>query len=661
MDKDASSILLLLLSCPLIIVAHNSPCTAAEDLLHTDCPDSTQDYAPNSTFGTNLKLLLSSLSSKTSLSNGYFCNYSVGSDKDQVYGLALCRGDVTSKVCLSCVEAASREILTLCPSKEEAIIWYEDCQVHYSFQMIFSTMVYAGKLPHWNDLQPILLNPNQFLQIQNDLLNELISQVTSNSSDRRFATREVTISGTGKVLGLVQCTPDISCDDCETCLQQSMADLIGCCSSRQGGMVLGRSCNLKFQVSPEKGGGARLVSIKASVAISISVFLASGFCAYLLWRRRKGTQEDEENSQRPLRIDVEGQTSTLVLHSNILQGYQIDDSSSELPLIDYEAIRVATGNFSNTNKIGQGGFGTVYKGTLPDGKEIAVKRLSRRSWQGLDEFKNEVKLIAKLQHRNLVRLLGYGMEGEEKLLIYEFMPNFSLDVFIFDPIKRSQLNWRTQYNIIVCISRGLLYLHEDSRLKIIHRDLKPSNVLLDKDMTAKISDFGMARIFCEDQNTADTKRVVGTFGYMSPEYAMEGIFSVKSDVFSFGVILLEIISGKRNNSYYLNEHGHTLLAYVWTLWGEGKVLDFVDLSLISSCPRREVLRCIHIGLLCVQQDAADRPTMSDVIVMLESDSRDLPQPTKPAFALGRVVIQMNQPYSVSSSVNAVTISDITPR
>ncbi|XP_043687386.1 cysteine-rich receptor-like protein kinase 10 [Telopea speciosissima] len=658
MDKDAASILLILLSCLLIILAYNGPCTA--DLLHHDCPDS-RDYTPNSAFQINLNLLLSSLSSKISLPNGFY-NDSVGSDKDQIYGLALCRGDVTSnKACQGCVEAASQEILNLCSQKEEAIVWYDDCQVRYSFQMIFSRMVYAGKFPHWNDLQPTVLNPNQFLQIENDLLNELIIQATSNSSNNSFATKEVKISGTGKVLGLVQCTPDISSDDCKSCLQLSMADLKGCCSSRQGGMVLGRYCNLKFQVSPEKAGGTRLVSFIAIVGVPILVFLASGFCAYHLWRR-KGNQEEEEisQSQHPLRIDVEAQTSRIVFHSSILQGNQIDDSS-ELPLIDYDAIRVTTGNFSDANKIGQGGFGTVYKGTVSDGKEIAVKRLSRRSWQGLDEFMNEVKLIAKLQHRNLVRLLGCGMKGEEKLLIYEFMPNFSLDVFIFDPVKRSQLNWRTQYNIINCIARGLLYLHEDSRLRIIHRDLKPSNILLDKEMTAKISDFGMARIFCEDQNTADTKRVVGTFGYMSPEYAMEGIFSVKSDVFSFGVILLEIISGRRNNSY-LNEHGHTLLAYVWRLWNEGKVLYILDPSLISSCSRREVLiRCIHTGLLCVQQDAADRPTMSDVIVMLESDSRDLPQPTKPAFALGRVVIQTNQPTSVRSSANAVTVSDIIPR
>ncbi|EOY14263.1 S-locus lectin protein kinase family protein [Theobroma cacao] len=230
----------------------------------------------------------------------------------------------------------------------------------------------------------------------------------------------------------------------------------------------------------------------------------------------------------------------------LLQSNERGKEDLELPLFDFDTISKATDNFSQQNKLGQGGFGPLYKGILEKGQEIAVKRLSKKSRQGIDEFKNEVLCISKLQHRNLVKLLGCCIERQERILIYEFMPNKSLYSFIFDQKQSIFLDWPKRFQTINGISRGLLYLHQDSRLRIIHRDLKAGNVLLDYEMNPKISDFGLARSFGGDETEANTNRVVGTYGYMSPEYAIDGWFSIKSDEFSFGVLVLEIVSGRRN-------------------------------------------------------------------------------------------------------------------
>ncbi|XP_026398638.1 G-type lectin S-receptor-like serine/threonine-protein kinase At1g11330 [Papaver somniferum] len=339
-------------------------------------------------------------------------------------------------------------------------------------------------------------------------------------------------------------------------------------------------------------------------------------------------------------------------------------NTRQLKVFKFQELATATSNFCGAHMLSQGGFGKVYKGTLSDGQEMAVKRLSKGPIQGLEEFKNEVIVISKVQHRNLVRLLGCCLEGEEKMLIYEYMPNKSLDAFLFDPTKQQRLDWNRRFQIIEGISRGMLYLHRDSRLRVIHRDLKVSNILLDEDLNPKISDFGMARIFGGNEQQASTRRVVGTLGYMPPEYILDGRFSEKSVVFSFGVLLLEVVSGRKTTSFHHLKQSLSLWGYAWQLWNESEMKMFIDPTILNeSTPLEEIFRCIQVGLLCVQECARDRPTMSTTLSMLTSKISTLPTPEHPAFTDRRVSTSLDSLTQSlgSSSANRLTVTNIEGR
>ncbi|XP_058073094.1 G-type lectin S-receptor-like serine/threonine-protein kinase At4g03230 isoform X2 [Magnolia sinica] len=371
--------------------------------------------------------------------------------------------------------------------------------------------------------------------------------------------------------------------------------------------------------------------------VTVTIVMAAFLLGTLICRWKRRIDRIKGNREKMLNMSLFRLSTMDPSAYNFLDVAQLGGDGIQgldIPFFHFEYIVTATDNFSDSNKLGQGGFGSVYKGELPGGQEIAVKRLSSGSGQGLEEFKNEVILIAKLQHRNLVRLLGYCVEGDEKMLLYEYLPNKSLDFFIFDEKRSKLLDWEKRFDIILGIARGLLYLHQDSRLKIIHRDLKTSNILLDEEMNPKISDFGIARIFGGNQTQANTHRVVGTYGYMSPEYALHGLFSMKSDVYSFGVMLLEIISGKKNNGFYDDERSLGLLGLAWLLWSEERWCDLVDPSISKTCDGNEVMKCIHVGLLCVQEDARNRPSMASVVMFL-SEGATLPMPEEPAFHVRR--------------------------
>ncbi|XP_024964189.1 probable leucine-rich repeat receptor-like serine/threonine-protein kinase At3g14840 [Cynara cardunculus var. scolymus] len=294
-------------------------------------------------------------------------------------------------------------------------------------------------------------------------------------------------------------------------------------------------------------------------------------------------------------------------------------------------IKDATNNFDDANKIGEGGFGSVYKGVLPDGTLIAVKQLSSKSRQGNREFLNELGMISALQHPHLVKLHGCCIEGNQLLLAYEYMENNSLARALFGPKQwQLELDWPTRYRICIGIARGMSFLHEESRLKIVHRDIKATNVLLDKDLNAKISDFGLAKLDEEDDTHIST-RVAGTYGYMAPEYALRGYLTDKADVYSYGIVLLEIVSGMANVVNRAKENRFVLLDRAIDLKDEGNLMELVDPRLGSDYDVKEMMIVINLALLCTTISPTDRPAMSAVVSMLEG--RIVPR----EFAVGQSI------------------------
>ncbi|KAL9236649.1 hypothetical protein vseg_011291 [Gypsophila vaccaria] len=659
MFKKNITLILLLFSLNFLLQIHNS--TSLPTYLMSICSNDT--LPSNGLYKTNLNTVLHSLSAQVNRTHsGFGITSSGNATRDAVYGFYFCRGDQNASSCANCVTTATKTDLpkTYCPSSNVAVIWYDECTVRYSNESLFGKME-TDPFQQLINAKSYNGNITLFKDVMYQTMNSLVAPTANNQSGIKFTTKMVNFTNSETLYAMEQCAPDLSTSDCTRCLTVAISRLI----LKRGSRTLQPTCHVRYETYPFYIGavnytssssptvaiiphGKKKVSAKVIVAIVVPVIaillliLALGIC---LFKKRA-----KKYAAVPFGSASEDLTSA--------------DSLD----FDLATLQSATNNFSDDNKVGEGGFGIVYKGTLPDGQVVAVKRLSKSSEQMIQEFKNEVLVVAKLQHRNLVRLLGFCLAGDEKLLVYQFIPNKSLDYFLFDAKKQDRLDWTKRYNIIGGIVRGMLYLHQDSRLRIIHRDLKASNILLDGDMNPKISDFGMAKIFGVDQTQGNTSRVVGTYGYMSPEYAMHGQFSEKSDVYSFGVLVLEILSGKKNSSFYESGSSDDLLSYAWKQWSEGKPLEFIDETVRDSCPISEVKKCMHLGLLCVQESIDDRPTMATVVVMLDGQSISLPMPEQPAFYSRSITeskigkdIGSDQSTSVPWSMNEVSVSELEPR
>nr|CAB3464859.1 unnamed protein product [Digitaria exilis] len=542
----------------------------AEDMLRyyitSDCPDD-MNYTRGGAFHANLDALLSSLPAAAASSTGFAVNVT-GAAPDQAFSLAQCRGDVSAPDCRACLAASGQQMATTkCPGQKSAVLIYEGCLLRYSNASFFGvadTRSESYVCSSW------AARAADFSSLLGALMSDLAEKAYG--SPRMFAVGAVNHTAYEKVYGMARCTRDLDRDDCHSCLAKAVRMIPDTCPGKSGGRIFYWSCSIRYEVGPFYN----IQAAEAAMSPAPAPAPAPGSSGPLINNGRdvpagsKGYADDEEmRSSGPLQYDL----STL---------------------------RAATDNFSEANKLGQGGFGPVYKGMLENGQEIAVKRLSEISKQGLVEMENEIVLVGKLQHKNLVRLLGFCIEEKEKLLVYEFLSNKSLDKIIF----------------------------------VIHRDLKAGNILLDMDMNPKISDFGLAS------------------GYMAPEYAHHGIFSAKSDIFSYGVLVLEIITGRR--AY------EDLLKFVWWHWSLGSVEQLLDGYPADEPGKQDMLRCIHIGLLCVQEDPELRPSMASVLLMLKHRITTVSAPTKPAF----VVLSAETPRVAvrePSSTNEVSVSDLEPR
>ncbi|KAJ1295820.1 hypothetical protein BS78_01G252200 [Paspalum vaginatum] len=602
----------------------------------------------------NVRQVAATLPKNTSSSPLLFATTTVGQAPDVIYALALCRGDVQDgTACGDCVASAFDSILKPQCSTADHYYGNDPCMLAYSTNDILAPPSNATA-PNNGDEAPYMLwnianvsgdaaTVRLIVGLIHELLVETV-QTASSTAPRRFATGSMD-SGTTfpTVYSMAQCTPDLSATDCLVCLQGLLGMVNSTMALRMGGRIQVIRCYFRYEAYVFYNGEPMLrvgpSSVKAPGPTPAEHKSKAGKRLHAGLRRTQDLEGDEE----------------LVW----------DGKNSEFSVFDFEQVLEATNHFSEENRLGQGGFGAVYKGQFAEGLEIAVKRLASHSGQGFTEFKNEVQLIAKLQHTNLVRLLGCCSQEEEKILVYEYLPNKSLDFFIFDENRRALLDWSKLLVIIEGIAHGLLYLHKHSRLRIIHRDLKPSNILLDSEMNPKISDFGLAKIFSSNNTERNTtQRVVGTYGYMAPEYASEGIFSIKSDVFSFGVLVLEILSGKRNSGSHQCGDFVNFIGYAWQLWEERRWIDLIDASLLpNSGHSEEMMRCINIALLCVQENAADRPTMADVVAMLSAETTTiLAEPKQPAYFNVRVGNEEASTTTTKScSINDMTISVTTPR
>nr|XP_010907638.1 cysteine-rich receptor-like protein kinase 2 [Elaeis guineensis] len=628
----------------LVLTWSPSPVTANPEtnLLNFGC--SQYNVSDLSVFLANLNASYADL--RAEISNSSFSSFATAERpraSNPVYALFQCRPYLSQADCLACL-AAAEDRLRNCSAANGGRVIFDGCFLRYESAPFF----HQDTLPGNVGICSGLIGPAAaaFTAAAERLVRDLAAATPRIPGFFAGAER-------GGVYGVAQCVETVNERGCSQCLQVALGNIRGCPPDSYGRAV-DVGCFLRYSNDPffppneavnlapflDSGGWRAKGGIIGGVVGGLGALSLLGLVAFL-WVRRSKKPEKARTG------DLLGATE--------LQG----------PLnFHYKDLKTATKNFSKENKLGAGGFGDVYKGVLKNGKIVAVKKLAiAQTSRAKADFQGEVKLIGNVQHRNLVRLLGCSSKGPELLLVYEYMANSSLDKFLFGD-KHGTLNWKQRFDIIVGMARGLVYLHEEFHFRIIHRDIKSSNILLDENFQPRIADFGLARLLPSDQSHLSTK-FAGTLGYTAPEYAIHGQLSEKVDTYSYGVVVLEIVSGRKSNDIKLEPETQYLLELAWKLYENGKLINLVDETLDPNGYKpEEVKRVIEIALLCTQSTVAARPTMSEVVILLLSEGGPILQPTRPTFidATSRVRGDTSSSTGFSCGSNAtVSISQFSAR
>ncbi|KAG8382867.1 hypothetical protein BUALT_Bualt05G0123900 [Buddleja alternifolia] len=567
-----------------------------------------RNYTSNSTYNNNLNTIFSSLSSN--MSNQGFHNASVGQIPDRVNAIALCRGDVQPDSCRSCIQNATIELQDLCPNQRQAILWRELCTLRYSD----NSTNFIGDLA---DLPAVMsrnvynaTSPRQFDEDVRMLLDQLRDQAASGGSLMKVAAGNKTARDFQTIYGLLQCSPDISPDDCSRCLiraAQRILDSRSTGNSRwvQAGDRASASAVWIFTTSCKKT-QIKTNFTNRSLATGFGVVLiviTSIIILVMVIKRRKNIK----NAYNHKNMEI-----FLKNHGNLtLQRYK------------YSQLKKMTKSFSD--KLGKGGYGSVYKGKLHDGRLVAVKILNESGKNG-EDFLNEVASITRTSHINIVTLLGFCFEGSKRALIYEFMPNGSLDKFLSE---EGHLGWEKLSEIAVGIARGLEYLHRGCNMRILHLDIKPHNILLDKNFHPKIADFGLAKLCPDTASIVSMTRARGTVGYIAPEVFCRnfGEVSHKSDVYSYGMMVLEIVGERKNIDRGPGDSTNETYFPHWVYKHIEVNADEEDRDGVVEEDKKRKLTIV--GLWCIQTDPKDRPSMRRVVEMLEGKLDSLQIPPNP--------------------------------